>query len=131
MINIRKLAALDIVFHGVKLILAEFILAVIVCGGVGVISFVNYFHSATRAIFTLVESLFFLWTTLNYLILLLYAIRIVWAKSAEREVAYELEHQDVYGRKYTVQSVILFLPLIVPILAIYQELQQRRPHDQS
>ena len=57
--------------------------------------------------------------------LLLYAIKMMRRKSAELEVAFELEHKDVYARKYTFQSALILLPLVVPILAIVQEIQQR------
>ncbi len=39
LMNIRKLAALDIVFHGLRLILAEFIAAVMLGGGLGILQF--------------------------------------------------------------------------------------------
>ena len=43
--------------------------------------------------------------------LLLYTISIIRRKSAEREVAFELEHKAYYARKYTTQSLLLVLPL--------------------
>ena len=68
---------------------------------------------------------FLLWIALNYVPLLMYAISIVRNKSARQEVAYEIEHKDIYMRKYRRQSTILLIPLAVPALAIYQELQKR------
>jgi hypothetical protein len=96
-INVRKLAALDIVFHG-----------------------------ANHSPFMVILGSFFLWVSLNYVPLLLYAISIVKHKSAQQVVAYELEHKDRYAGKYTLQSIILLLmPLAMLLLAVYQELQKR------
>ncbi len=125
-INIRKLAALDIVFHGPRLILAEFALAVVICGGFGAFSLFAYFRNPAHSLFVAVLGFFLTWIALNYLPLLLYAIGIVRGKSAECEVAFELEHKDFYARKYTLQSLLLILPLVVPVLAIFQEVQRSK-----
>ncbi len=69
---------------------------------------------------------FFLWVALNYVPLLLYAISIVRRKSAQQEVAFELAHKDTYARKYTLQTTMLLLvPLVLPVLAAYQEVHRR------
>ena len=125
-INIRKLAALDIVFHGPRLILAEFALGVVGCAAGGAFSLSFFFRTASHPLIAAILGCFALsWIALNYVPLLLYAIAIVKRKSAELEVAFELEHKDVYARKYTFQSALLLLPLVVPILAIAQEIQKR------
>jgi hypothetical protein len=129
-INIRKLAALDIVFHGPRKILAEFALAVGVCVILAIFSFSYFFRTPDHPLFAAILGLFFSWIALNYMPLLLYAIQIVRRKSAQQEVAFELEHKDTYARKYTIQSLLLLLPLIVPILAIVQEIQKRTCLDQ-
>lgn len=124
-INIRKLAALDIVFHGAKFILAEFAIGVAFCGIFGIFSLYIFFSSPGHTFFSAIIGFFLSWVALNYVPLLLYSINIVRRKSAQLEVAFELEHKDFYGRKYTFQSLLLVLPLIVPILALYQETQKR------
>src|SRR5215469_362442 len=96
MINVRKLAALDIVYHG-----------------------------PDHSLFAIVLGCFLLWIALNYVPLFLYAISIVKQKSAHQEVAYELEHKDTYAVKYTLQSTLLLVPLAIPMLTAYQELQKR------
>ena len=132
LINIRKLAALDIVFHGPLFILAEFVIAVIVCGGFGLFSLIAFFHTASHSFLTLLIGLALSWIALNYVPLLLYAISIMKHKSAQQEVAFELQHRDIYARKYTLQSLwLLLLPLIVPILALVQEMQKRAQSDHS
>jgi hypothetical protein len=120
-INVRKVAALDIVLHGPGFILAEFAVGVVLIAGVSVFMFFNSTHIWLGA----VQSWFFLWLALNYVPLLLYAISIVRHKSAYQEVAYELEHKDRYLLKYTLQaSLFLFIPLVMPALAVYQEWQK-------
>jgi hypothetical protein len=96
-INVRKLAALDIVFHGTKFILVEFALAVVLCGAVSLL----IFNGANHSPFMVILGSFFLWVSLNYVPLLFYAISIVKHKSAQKVVAYELEHKDRYAGKYT------------------------------
>ena len=68
---------------------------------------------------------YLLGVAVNYVTLLLYAMSIVRQKSAHQEVAYELEHKDMYAAKYTMQSTLLLLPLAMLLLAVYQELQKR------
>lgn len=121
-INVRKVAALDIVFHGPRFILAEFAFGVFVIAGVSVFMFFNSAHVWLGA----VQGCFFLWLALNYVPLLLYAISIVRHRSAHQEVAYELAHKERYALKYTLQATLfLFIPLAMPALAMYQEWQKR------
>ncbi len=129
-INIRKLAALDLVFHGSRFILAEFAGAVIACGIFGVWSLVAFIRTPSHSIISLLIGLVLCWIALNYVPLLLYAIDIVRRKSAQQEVAFELEHKDIYARKYTLQSVcLLLLPLVIPILSLIQERQKHSSND--
>ncbi len=123
-INVRKLAALDIVFHGPKFILIEFALAVFICSSIGLL----ILHGANHSPLMIILGSFFLGVSLNYIPLLLYSINIVKHKSAQQEVAYELEHKDSYAGKYTLQSIILLLtPLAMLLLAVYQNVG-KRPH---
>ncbi len=129
-INIRKLAALDLVFHGSRLILAEFALAVMVCGGLGGFGLLAFFRNPSHPLLTLILGLVLCCIALNYVPLLLYAISIVRHKSAQQEVALELEHKETYARKYTLQSVwLLLLPLVVPLLSLVQEIQKHSHRD--
>jgi len=125
-INIRKLAALDIAFHGPKFILIEFALGVLGCAALGVFSlFFGLFHGPNHSLFAIIMGCFLMWIALNYVPLLIYAISIARHKSAQQEVAYELEHKNKYTGKYTLQSLLLLVPLAVPMLAAHQELQKR------
>ncbi len=123
-INVRKLAALDIVFHGPKFILIEFALAVFICASIGLL----ILHGANHSPLMIILGSFFLGVSLNYIPLLLYSINIVKHKSAQQEVAFELEHKDTYAGKYTLQSIVLLLmPLAMLLLAVYQNVS-KQPH---
>ena len=114
-INIRKLAALDIVFHGPKLILGEFAIGILLPLALGVLCFLRG-HAQWQT--TLGAYLVLL--AINYVPLMAYAIAIVHKGSAKEEAA------DGLGRdrkRYLSQSLLLLVPLIVPLLAISQELR--------
>jgi hypothetical protein len=120
-ITIRKLAALDMVFHGPRLILAEFALAVGLGGGLGIWMLFFYFHAANHPLISLVVGLFFLCCGVNYVPLFFYAVNIMRHQSAKTEVAFELAHKEKYARIYSLRSLLLFVPLMVLILTIVQE----------
>lgn len=128
-INMRKLTALDIAFHGHRFIVAECAVAVILGVGLGVLMLFTSFRNPTHSALAGLIGLAPLWIALNYIPLLLYAIDITRRGSARQEVAFELEHRGFYARKYTLQSAWVFLPLAVPILAIVQEMQKRSRRD--
>ena len=123
-IKIRKLAALDIVFHGTRFILVEFIVAVVVPGVIAASGFLAFFRNPAHPFAQVLLACVLSWIAINYVPLLLYTISIIRAKSAEREVAFELEHKDYYARKYSRQSLLLALPLVVPLLAVVQEMKR-------
>jgi len=117
-INVRKLTALDIVFHGPRLILAEFTLGTVLCAILGLWSFLSPIYSP----FMIIIGSFFLWVALNY-VLLLFAKSIVKRKSAHQEMAFELAHEATSARKYALQTTTLLL--VLPQLAMYQEVHHR------
>jgi hypothetical protein len=122
MINVRKLAALDIVFHGPTFTLIEFALGVFVCAALGLFSmYFGLFHGPDHSLHAIILGCFLLWIALNYVPLLLYAMSIVRQKSAHQEVAYELAYKDKYAGKYTLQSALLLVPFAMLLLAVYQE----------
>ena len=73
-INVRKLAALDIVFHDPTFILIEFGLGVFGCAALGLFSlYFGLFHSPNPSLFAALMGCVLLWVALNYVPLLLYA----------------------------------------------------------
>lgn len=122
-INVRKLVALDIVFHGPVFIIGEFALAVV---GASVLGLFSIFFFLSRGAYPILVGCSLLGMALNYVPLLFYAIAIVRRKSAREEVAFEVEHKGKYVRRYTLQSLLLLVPLLVFFLALYQEARSRR-----
>jgi uncharacterized membrane protein len=113
-INVRKLVALDIYLHGSRFILAEF--------GVGtpVIIAVGFWLILANI---LVLGMYLLLTGINYVPLLVYATIIARSRTAEKEVEYGLKHDEHYNRKYSVQQLMIFIPLTIVVLTILQEMK--------
>ena len=122
LINIRKLAALDIAFLGPRFILAEFGLAVFLCPALGLFTLLRS-HSVWQVI--LAVYLFSLGA--NYVPLLAYAIAIVCCRTAQQEVAVEAADRARHFRRYRGQSLLLLIPFAVPALAIIQERKKALP----
>ena len=121
MINVRKLAALDIAFLGPKLILAEFSIGVFLSAAIGLLS-LKRSHSG----WGILVGAYLLSLAVNYVPLLLYAIAIVRQRSAQEEVAREVADRNRSLRRYRRQSLLLLIPFAVPILAFAQERQKAR-----
>ncbi len=114
LINIRRLVSLDITLHGKIFILAEF--------GTGTpVIFAVSFVLLVEGTFLLGLSL--LLAGLNYLPLLPYAIIVVRHETAEKDVEPGLSRDEHYVRKYSIQQVLIFVPLAVVVLAIEQKLR--------
>jgi hypothetical protein len=127
-INVRKLAALDIALHGAPLILVEFGAAIAIgtAGGVWLTS-TAIPVSQGAALFRLVVGAYLLCVAINYVPLLLYGIAVARHRSARQEAAAELVEKDGRSaRRYGAQSLLLILPLVIPALALAQEMLGRR-----
>jgi hypothetical protein len=120
-IEIRRLAAVDIAFLGPRFILAEFSIGVFGSLALGVLTLVRT-HSLGGTVF----GAYLLCIGVNYAPLLVHAIDLVRHGTAHQEIAGELPEKDRMFRKYRRQSLLLLVPLVVPIVAIVQ----RRSSDQ-
>ena len=113
-INVRRLVALDITLHGPRFISAEFGIGTPVIIAVGGI----LLYSSQ-----LILGTYLLLTGINYIPLFIYMIIIVRKGSADAEVAEYRSSDKHYVRKYSTQQLLLFIPLMVFWLAIWQELK--------
>ena len=113
MINPRKLAAIDIVFLGSKFVIAEFAGGVVLCAALG--TFVLF---RSHSLKQLVLGLYLISLGINYLPMLVYALAITRADSARAEMGDELDNKRWAMTKYRRQSVLLLVPLLVPIVAL-------------
>ena len=116
MISPRKLAAIDIVFLGSKVIIAEFAGGVLLCAALGI--FVLF---RGHSVWQLVLGLYFLSLGINYMPMLIYAVAITKEQSARVEMGDELNDKRRAMAKYRRQSILLLVPLLVPILALARE----------
>lgn len=125
LISVRKLATLDLIFHGRKLVLIEF--------GVGV-SFSTllgfwFIYSGLSAnpdpsYLIALLGVGLLGIGLNYLPLLIYALQLQSPENGRKIVLYELAHPPTYQRMYGLQSVIFILiPFALLTLAAIQVLR--------
>ncbi len=109
-INIRKLAALDIVFHGQLPITIEFFLGVFLIAIIGLL----VFYSGQTIL-----GIYMMFLSLNYIPLLIYALLI--DGKARKEVKMEVSNLKRYGSKYNIQQFMIFIPLSIIVLSILQE----------
>ena len=122
MVNIRKLAAVDIHLHGATFVLIEFI------GAIGILSIPGTVHLLRARSNTFSEILtycYFLSVGLNYVPLLLYSILIIYANSATKEVETGINNNKKSFRKYSTQQFWLLLPLVVLFASFLQEIKKK------
>lgn len=119
MIEIRKLAALDVAFLGSKVIIGEFLLGVLGPVALGV-----FIASRAHTPFQWVLAIYFLALGLNYIPLVILAVGVTRRGDARSLVADEFGRDKRQTmRNYRRGSLMLLLPLVVPVIA----LMQRRP----
>ncbi len=115
MISVRKLVALDIFLHGPRFIMIEF--------GVGtpgiIVLGLLVAHAGQQAL-----GAYLVLTGLNYIPLLAYAITIARTGTASKEIAEGMTSDSHYVRRYSTQQLIIFIPLAVVRLALWQELNK-------
>ena len=114
--NPRKLAAIDIVFLGPKVIIGEFAGGVLLCSALGTFVLLRG-HSYWQAML----GLYLISLGINYVPMLVYAVAIARGQSARAEMADELMNKRRAMAKYRRQSTLLLVPLLVAILAIVQQ----------
>jgi hypothetical protein len=117
-INVRKLAALDLVYRGRQRAMLEFAFAFLFLLAVGVAFF---FFARSPSVGTQALGVYLVLLGLNYAPLFAYGISIGTVKKAQEEAAFELAHQDVYRTRYGVQQMLILVPLSIDLLAILQE----------
>src|SRR5271167_1106021 len=99
MLNVRKLAAIDLEFLGARFILTEFGVGVAASAALGLLTLrasIHRFHSSRMTML----GVYLLLLGLNYVPLLLHAISIAGDGSAHLETADELGNKQAAMRKY-------------------------------
>jgi len=111
-INLRKLAAIDIVFLGSKVILVEFAAGVLLSMALGIFVLLR-----GRTFWQIVLGSYLVSLGINYVPMFVYAVAITRRQSAHVEIAHELADRHQAMSKYRRQSLVLLIPLLPPILA--------------
>src|SRR5215467_13955658 len=111
-INPRKLAAIDIIFLGPKFIIIEFAGGALLCASLGIFVMLR-----SHSVMTLALGLYLISLGINYVPMLIYAIAITKNDSALAEIGDELDDKRRAMAKYRRQSILLLVPLLVPIVA--------------
>ncbi len=119
MINIRKLAALDMALHGARLILAEFALGIVFPL---ILALLSLRSGQARLGWQPALGIWLVGIAVNYIPLFIYAVLIARAGTAREEGQPEIAH--VW--RYSVQQLVLLVPFVVAVIALVQEYRQRR-----
>ena len=120
MLNVRKLAALDMALHGPRFIVIEFGLGVAGCAVIGALSFAAGVRTWSRGVgWQLVLGVVLLWIALNYVPLLLHAIDLARRGSARQEASAELANPKLV-RLYGLKQLWILVPFAVLTFAVLQ-----------
>jgi hypothetical protein len=128
LISIRKLAALDLVFHGPRFVLVEFGGAVVLTAGLAVLSLRSALYGPGRpVVWEIALGLLLTSIGANDLPLLVSAVSLIRAATARQEVGVELEQAERSQRRYGTQQFLLVVPFAVLVIAIAQRRTRGRP----
>jgi hypothetical protein len=122
MINIRKLAAVDMAWLGAKIIIPEYVLGILGPFVLGVISIRSGLSIQTPISWVTVLGIWLVSIGVNYIPLFIYAVIIARAGTVKEEGGPEI----VNAKRYGVQQAMILVPFLVAIIAIVQEQSKRQ-----
>ena len=125
MLNVRKLAAIDLYFLGSRFILTEFGLGMVGLDALGWFTLRAGIRREQGA-WLIAWGLYMLGLGINYVPLFLHAISIARRGRAREEIADEVGDRRGAARKYRRQSLVILIPMVVLVLATMQELRRRQ-----
>lgn len=120
-IEVRKLAAVDMVWLGTRVVVAEYALGVVLPLALGVLSLRSGLATPGYSTWQVALSAWLVAISINYVPLFLFAVSMARSGTVMAIGTPELKH----ARRYGFQQVIILVPLLVVILAIAQELRRR------
>lgn len=109
--DFRKLAAIDIVFLGYKLVFAEYAFGVLFSIALGI--FVLF---RGHSVWQVMLGTYLICLGINYVPMLAYTVSIGSKQNAQAELADELTEKRKAMSRYRRLSVLLLVPLLVPVL---------------
>jgi hypothetical protein len=113
MIDLRKLAAIDIAFLGYRLIVGEFAFGVVFSLALGVFVLVRG-HTGWQVLL----GSYLICLGLNYVPMVLWAIKIGSRERARIEIAGELAEARQAMARFRRQSLVLLIPILPLVLAV-------------
>ena len=120
MITIRKLAAVDMLWLGPRVILTEYALGIGLPLFLGLLSLRSWLFGSGPFGWEAILGLWLLGIAANYIPLFVYAVAIARGGTVKKEGQPELARAKRYG----VQQAIILVPLAVIVLALLQEAQR-------
>lgn len=124
-IDVRKLAALDLIFHGPRFVLVEFGGALVLAGGLAALAPRSGLSGPGHPVlWEIALGVVLASIALNYLPLLIYAAALIRSGTARQEVAPEMEQAQRSQRRYATQQFLLLVPFAVLMLAAVQALRR-------
>jgi len=121
-IEVRKLAAVDMAWLGARIITAEYALGILLPLALGIFSLRAGLGASRPSLWQVGLGVWLLGIACNYVPLFLYAVSIGRAGTLKAEGEPEIAHAPRYGA----QQVMILVPLLVVALALMQESSRRR-----
>lgn len=125
-ITVRKLAALDLVFHGPRFVVIEFAGAVVLAGGLAILSLRSGLTSPNHpVVWEIALGAYLSSVAVNYIPLLIYTVALAQSGTAREAVAMELEQEQKFKRQYGLQQLLLVVPFAILAIAVAQATTRR------
>ena len=123
LIEVRKLAALDMAWLGTRLVLAEYALGVVLPAALGALFLgLGIARHAELYQWLVLGGIWLLTIAANYVPLFLYAVALARAGTVQEEAQAARPHI----RRYVLQQVMILVPLLVLALSVAQEQGHRK-----
>ena len=121
MIEVRKLAAIDMAWLGTRIVVVEYALGVILPLVLGIFSIRAGYAQPEWSNWQTMLGIWLITISANYVPMFLYAVAIARAGTVQEEGRPEFTR----ARRYGIQQVVLLIPLYVVVLSIMQERKRR------
>src|SRR5262245_60787598 len=121
LIEIRKLAAVDMAWLGPRVVVAEYALGGILSLALGALTLRSTLSSPQPLAWRTFLGIWLVTVAANYVPLLLHAVSSFKAGTVEAEGRSEVRH----ARRYGIQQVMILVPLLVVVIAVLQERRWR------
>jgi hypothetical protein len=112
MTNLRKLAAIDTVFLGYKLVLAEYVCGVVLSIALGIFTL-----SRSATVWGILLGAYLVSIGINYIPMLVFTLWIGNKERAKAELGDELARTPQAMARYRRTSLLLLVPLMVAVIA--------------